>query len=134
MSIHVLDTSTIRNIHSGQVITDVEAIVKELLENSLDAHATSIDVVSIYNGLESIQVKDNGDGIAESDRPFIAKRHHTSKLSTFEDLAHVWTYGFRGEAIHSMLNLSNKLTLTTKTKKDTVGKLYDINKNGDLIK
>ncbi|KAI7898389.1 DNA mismatch repair protein pms1, partial [Cokeromyces recurvatus] len=100
MTIKVLDKATVRNLHSGQVIVDIESITKELLENSIDANATSIELVFINNGIESIQIKDNGDGIEEKDRLYVAKRHFTSKLTTFEDLESTLTFGFRGEALN----------------------------------
>ncbi|KAI9468904.1 MAG: hypothetical protein EXX96DRAFT_589667 [Benjaminiella poitrasii] len=134
MVIKVLDNTTVRNLHSGQVIVDVESIVKELLENSIDAHATSIELVLINNGVESIQIKDDGDGIDEKDRPYVAKRHHTSKLTTFEDLASTMTFGFRGEALNSICSIADKVVLTTRSKSNVVGRQYEINANGDLSK
>ncbi|KAL9537541.1 hypothetical protein MBANPS3_011687 [Mucor bainieri] len=141
MTIKVLDKSTIQHLHSGQVIVDIEAIVKELIENSLDAHATSIELVFINNGLESIQrlptyfhnkVKDDGVGIEENDRLHIAKRHYTSKLATFDDLETISTYGFRGEALNSMCIVSDHVIIMTKTKADIVGKQYDLDKEGTI--
>ncbi|KAI9338421.1 hypothetical protein BD770DRAFT_400670 [Pilaira anomala] len=133
MTIKVLDNFTVRNLHSGQVIVDLEAIVKELLENALDAHANSIDFTFVNNGLESIQIKDNGDGIEEEDRTYIAKQHYTSKIKEFEDLEKVESYGFRGEAMHAICSISDKMTVVTKTKNDVIAKQYDIDKEGSLI-
>ncbi|CEP14772.1 hypothetical protein [Parasitella parasitica] len=130
MTIKVLDKTTIQHLHSGQVIVDLEAIVKELIENSLDANATSIEVVFINNGLESIQVKDDGDGIEENDRLCVAKRHYTSKLVKFDDLESISSYGFRGEALNSMCAISENAIIMTKTKEDVIGKQYDVDKEG----
>ncbi|KAI8645587.1 hypothetical protein BD408DRAFT_382102 [Parasitella parasitica] len=132
MTIQLLDKSTIQHLHSGQVTVDLEAIVKELIENSLDANPTSIEVVFINNGLESIQVKDDGDGIDEKDRFCIAKRHYTSKLVNFDDLESISTYGFRGEALNSICTVSDQVIIMTKTKEDVIGKQYDVDKEGCL--
>ncbi|GAN04767.1 conserved hypothetical protein [Mucor ambiguus] len=132
MTIKVLDKSTIQNLHSGQVIVDIEAIVKELIENSLDAHATSLELVFINNGLESIQIKDDGEGIEENDRLYIAKRHYTSKLATFDDLETISSYGFRGEALNSMCTISDHVIIMTKTRSDIIGKQYNLDKEGAI--
>ncbi|KAG2198514.1 hypothetical protein INT47_008618 [Mucor saturninus] len=132
MTIKILNASAIRHLHSGQVIVDILAIVKELLENSLDAHATSIDLVFMNNGLEFVQIKDNGEGIEEGDRLCVAKRHYTSKLSEFHDLEVIQSYGFRGEALNSICVVSDKVVITTKTKTDPIAKQYDVNKEGTI--
>ncbi|GAA5801706.1 hypothetical protein HPULCUR_007157 [Helicostylum pulchrum] len=132
MTIKVLDSVTVRSIHSGQVIVDLEAIVKELLENSLDAHSTSIEFMFVNNGLESVNIKDNGDGIEEQDRLYVAKQHYTSKIIEFQDLEKIQTYGFRGEAINAICSVSDKMTIVTKTKHDIIAKQYDIDKEGSL--
>ncbi|RUS12504.1 histidine kinase-like ATPase, partial [Endogone sp. FLAS-F59071] len=93
--IHQLATDTIRHLNSGQVIVHLDNVVKELVENALDAKATSIEVKLVENGLTSLSVKDNGVGIRADDRPNMAKRYHTSKLLCFEDLIRVTSYGFR---------------------------------------
>ncbi|KAK4509202.1 Ubiquitin conjugation factor E4 [Mucor velutinosus] len=133
MAIKVLDKNTIQHLHSGQVIVDIEAIVKELIENSLDAHATSIELVFINNGLESIQVKDDGDGIEENDRLYVAKRHYTSKLATFDDLETLTSYGFRGEALNSICAVADHVIIMTKTKTEAIGKQYDLDKEGAIL-
>lgn len=80
------------------------------------------------------QVKDNGDGIEESDRLCVAKRHYTSKISEFQDLEAIQSYGFRGEALNSICVVSDKVVITTKTKMDTIGKQYDADKEGTISK
>ncbi|KAG2204362.1 hypothetical protein INT47_009404, partial [Mucor saturninus] len=94
----VLDDPAIKSLHSGQAIVDIKAIVEELLENSLDADTTSIDLVFMNNGLEFVQIKDNGEGIEQYNRLCVAKRHCTFKLSDFHDLEVIQSYGLRGEA------------------------------------
>ncbi|KAG1473652.1 hypothetical protein G6F56_000833 [Rhizopus delemar] len=137
MSIQALDKSTVRNIHSGQVIVDIESIVKELVENSLDASATFIELKLIDHGLHSIQARtalvDNGRGIEENDRANMAKHHYTSKIRNFQDLESIDTFGFRGEALHSICSICKSVSVTTKTKKDHVPKKYDVGSEGNLL-
>ncbi|KAI9261761.1 hypothetical protein BY458DRAFT_515851 [Sporodiniella umbellata] len=132
MSIRALDKSTIRSIHSGQVIVDIESITKELIENSLDASATFIELKLIDHGLHSIQIKDNGHGIEEADRESMAKHHYTSKIRKFEDIGSVDTFGFRGEALHSICAMAKSVSVTTKTEKDHIAKKYDLDSEGSL--
>ncbi|KAI7875778.1 DNA mismatch repair protein MutL [Lichtheimia hyalospora FSU 10163] len=89
--------------------------VKELVENSLDAGATTIDIKFKDQGLDAIEVSDNGSGVHESNYASLALKHHTSKLQNFEDLARVNTFGFRGEALSSLTALG-ELVVTTATK------------------
>ncbi|RDL35741.1 uncharacterized protein BP5553_06353 [Venustampulla echinocandica] len=107
-----IEGRTVHQIQSGQVIVDLCSVVKELVENSLDAGATSIDVRFKNQGLESIEVQDNGDGISPHNYETIALKHHTSKLATYSDLSTLQTFGFRGEALSSLCALSN-FTITT---------------------
>ncbi|ORX97083.1 ATPase domain of HSP90 chaperone/DNA topoisomerase II/histidine kinase [Basidiobolus meristosporus CBS 931.73] len=94
--IRPLEKETIRKISSGQVIVHIDNVVKELCENALDAEANSITIRLVDGGLTSISVKDNGTGIAISDRPNMTKRYHTSKITSLKDLSSVSSYGFRG--------------------------------------
>ncbi|KAK4049596.1 ATP-binding mismatch repair protein [Microbotryomycetes sp. JL201] len=89
-------------------------LVKELVDNALDADATSISITFREYGLDSIEVQDNGRGIREQDWPSIALKHHTSKLSSFDDLTSVATLGFRGEALSSLCAVA-RLSMTTAT-------------------
>ncbi|KJZ78117.1 hypothetical protein HIM_02754 [Hirsutella minnesotensis 3608] len=111
-TIKPIDGRSVHQIQSGQVIVDLCSVVKELLENSVDAEATVIDVRFKNQGLDLIEVQDNGSGISPANYASIALKHHTSKLSTFSDLASLQTFGFRGEALASLCALSN-LTVTT---------------------
>ncbi|KNZ50637.1 hypothetical protein VP01_431g11 [Puccinia sorghi] len=109
-----IDSNSIQKITSSQVVVDLQTAVKELVENSLDAGATAIDVKFKNYGLESFEVSDNGTGIREDDLGTVGLNHHTSKLSSFEDLAQVKTFGFRGEALSSLCALA-KVTLQSAT-------------------
>ncbi|KAI2636986.1 DNA mismatch repair protein MutL [Hypomontagnella submonticulosa] len=111
-TIKAIEARTIHQIQSGQVIVDLCSVVKELVENSLDAGATSIEVRFKNQGLDSIEVQDNGSGISKENYETLALKHYTSKLSTYGDLASLQTFGFRGEALSSLCALS-KFTVTT---------------------
>ncbi|KAI8985451.1 hypothetical protein BDB01DRAFT_834976 [Pilobolus umbonatus] len=130
--IYSLDKHTIRHLHSGQVITDIESIVKELIENSIDAQAGSIELKLIEYGLHSIYIKDDGQGIQAEDRPNVAKRYYTSKISSFKDIEGLSTYGFRGEAMNSICAIAEKVVITTKTASDVVSKQFDIDKDDSI--
>ena len=95
--------------------------VKELVENSLDAHSTVIEIRFKDYGLESLQVIDNGVGIPSHSFESIAMKHHTSKLSSFNDLGQVKTFGFRGEALSSLCALTDFVECITATE-DTAPK------------
>ncbi|RSL95891.1 hypothetical protein CEP52_011801 [Fusarium oligoseptatum] len=111
-TIKQIDGRTVHQIQSGQVIVDLCSVVKELVENSVDAGATSIDVRFKNQGLGLIEVADNGSGIAPANYPSVALKHHTSKLSSYSDISTLQTFGFRGEALASLCALS-VLTVTT---------------------
>ncbi|CAD6449428.1 8b77679a-1dd6-425a-9ab8-f64c5bee4c3a [Sclerotinia trifoliorum] len=111
-TIKPIEGRTIHQIQSGQVIVDLCSVVKELVENSLDARATSIDVRFKNQGLEAIEVQDNGGGISPHNYDTLALKHHTSKLSTYNDLTTLQTFGFRGEALSSLCALSNFSVIT----------------------
>ncbi|KAJ4300228.1 ATP-binding mismatch repair protein [Collariella sp. IMI 366227] len=98
-TIKAIESSTVHQIQSGQVIVDLCSVAKELVENSVDAGATSV-------GLDSIEVQDNGSGIAPHNHESVALKHYTSKLVSYEDLSELQTFGFRGEALSSLCALS----------------------------
>ncbi|UNI22092.1 ATP-binding mismatch repair protein [Purpureocillium takamizusanense] len=111
-TIKPIDGRSIHQIQSGQVIVDLCSVVKELVENSIDSGASIIDVRFKNQGLDLVEVQDNGSGIAPANYASIALKHHTSKLSSYSDIASLETFGFRGEALASLCALSN-LTITT---------------------
>ncbi|KAG0346228.1 Mismatch repair endonuclease pms2 [Podila humilis] len=119
-SIKAIDRESVHRICSGQVVLDMATAVKELLENSLDAGSTSIVVKFKQSGLESITVTDNGSGITDENLETLALKHYTSKLKSFNDLANVRSFGFRGEALSSLCALAT-LTVTTSTGKTPTG-------------
>ncbi|KAI5200092.1 hypothetical protein E4T39_05895 [Aureobasidium subglaciale] len=122
MSILALPQAAVRTIRSGQALTDPLSVVKELIDNALDARASNITIEISTNTLDLIQVKDNGHGIAPADRPLVAKPYCTSKLKDEKDLALVGSsyLGFRGEALSSALEMSGEMTITTRVEGESV--------------
>ncbi len=105
-TIRQLSPSIINKIAAGEVIERPASVVKELLENSVDAGATRIELVIESGGLEMIRISDNGCGIDAEQLPLAIASHATSKLQTAEDLFDVHTLGFRGEALASIAEIS----------------------------
>ncbi len=118
--IHVLPGDVVSRIAAGEVVERPAAVVKELLENSLDAGGLHITIDVKDGGLALIRVTDDGEGISRADLPLAFERHATSKLRSDRDLASVTTMGFRGEALPSIASVSHVL-VTTATRQDTVG-------------
>ncbi|AET38870.1 mismatch repair ATPase MLH1 Ecym_3383 [Eremothecium cymbalariae DBVPG len=116
--IKALDASVVNKIAAGEIIISPVNALKEMLENSIDAGATHVDVLIKEGGVRLLQIVDNGSGIMKDDLPILCERFTTSKLTTFEDLNKIQTYGFRGEALASISHIA-KLTVITKTKDDT---------------
>lgn len=129
--IHELTNVLADQIAAGEVIERPASIVKELVENSLDANSKRIDIIVENSGLDSIRVIDDGSGIAEDDVKIAFKRHATSKISTRRDLFKVQTMGFRGEALPSIASVAD-VTLTTATSGSTTGSLIHIH-GGELV-
>ncbi|NXP48674.1 PMS1 protein, partial [Heliornis fulica] len=126
-----LSAETIRLLSGSQVITSVSSVVKELIENSLDAGATNIDIKLENYGFSKIEVRDNGNGIKAADVPVMAVKHYTSKISCSEDLESLTTYGFRGEALGSICCIS-EVSITTKTVDDDFSTQYALDTSGQI--
>ena len=129
--IKLLNEDTIQKIAAGEVIERPASIVKELVENSIDAKSTNITVEIEKGGKTFIKVSDNGSGIEESDIELAFKRHSTSKLINFEDLYSIYSLGFRGEALASILSVA-KIKIISKTKEAKSGTMA-IFEDGKII-
>uniref|UniRef100_A0A2I3FRF5 PMS1 homolog 1, mismatch repair system component n=1 Tax=Nomascus leucogenys TaxID=61853 RepID=A0A2I3FRF5_NOMLE len=127
-----LPAATVRLLSSSQIITSVVSVVKELIENSLDAGATSIDVKLENYGFDKIEVRDNGEGIKAIDAPVMAMKYYTSKINSHEDLENLTTYGFRGEALGSICCVAEVL-ITTRTAADNFSTQYVLDGSGHIL-
>ena len=129
--IQVLDPITIDKIAAGEVIERPASVVKELVENSIDAGATKVAVTIKDGGKTLIQVTDNGFGIDINNMDIALERHATSKISKIEDLENTYSFGFRGEALASISSIS-ELTMISKTADEMVGyKLFS--RGGNIL-
>lgn len=123
--INVLDKHTAELIAAGEVVERPSSVVKELLENSIDAGATQITVEIMHGGIDYLRITDNGCGILKEDVRNAFKRNATSKISVDSDLEKIGTLGFRGEALASISSVS-KVQLITKAKEENMGSAYEI--------
>ena len=123
--IQVLDQITIDKIAAGEVIERPASVVKELVENSIDAGAAAVTVEIKEGGISFMRIADNGCGIDREDVPGAFLRHSTSKIRSVDDLARIGSLGFRGEALSSIAAVS-QVELVTKTREDTFGTRYRI--------
>ncbi len=116
-----LPEEVIKKIAAGEVVERPASVLKELLENSLDAKADRIEIYIEKGGKKLIQVRDNGEGIYPEDLPDIIKRYSTSKISSIDDLYALYSYGFRGEALYSISSVS-KFSVVSRPKELPLGK------------
>jgi DNA mismatch repair protein MutL len=129
-----LPATAVRQMGSGQVLVDPSSVVKELIDNALDARAKSIFVNITANTLDSIQVKDDGHGIPAEDRALMCRRHCTSKIRDFHDMREVGgkSLGFRGETLASLAELSDTLSATTRVEGEPVALKLKYGRDGEL--
>ena len=132
MAIKILSNSLINKIAAGEVIERPANAIKELLENSLDAEATKIEIEIKDAGLSLIKISDNGSGMEREDLLLACKRHATSKIEKEQDLNAINSLGFRGEAPASIAEVSH-LKIKTKTKDNHVGNTIQIEEDIFLV-
>ncbi len=132
MPIHILPPEVVSKIAAGEVIERPASVVKELIENSIDAGASEIKVEVRQGGRRLIRVIDDGEGIPAQEVELAFERHSTSKLKDAEDLYRIATLGFRGEALPSIAAVS-KVTMVTRTKEQEIGVLLQV-EGGKVIK
>ena len=123
--IHILDDSTINKIAAGEVVERPASVVKELVENAMDAGATAVEIEIMGGGVSFIRVTDNGRGMTREDAQTAILRHATSKISSVSDLQTVATLGFRGEALPTIASVS-RFSLLTRRASDDLGTRVDI--------
>ena len=116
--VHLLPDSIIAQISAGEVVESPVSALKELIENSIDAEATEIEVIIEEEGFKQLQIRDNGIGIYKDDLSLVLKNFTTSKLSSINDLYNLYSLGFRGEALASIASISN-ISIESKSKIDT---------------
>ena len=127
--INILPAKVYNRIAAGEVVERPYSVVKELVENAIDAGATEIEIYVEQGGKQLVRVVDNGSGIERDDLHAAFLPHATSKIATADDLNNVMTLGFRGEAVASIASVS-KMTITSKTEN---GKCYRLTSDGGVL-
>jgi DNA mismatch repair protein MutL len=132
MSIQRLPHTSSRTLSSTQVLLDPSSVVKELIDNAVDARATSIAIEISANTLNVIQVRDNGHGIAPEDRGMVGKRFCTSKIRELEDLDQLGqaSLGFRGEALSSLVDVAATVEITTRVEGESMAVKMELARDG----
>lgn len=135
MPVAALPLSTAQAIGATYTLTDIVSVIKELIDNALDASATSISVETSQNTIDFLHVKDNGSGVSPEDYPLICKHACTSKIQSLEDLREIGgkSLGFRGEALASTAEISGSLTISTRTASEVTGSQLTFGRSGELI-
>jgi DNA mismatch repair protein PMS2 len=132
MEVKRIANEHVLKISSGQVIVSLASATKELIENALDAGASSVEVIMTNHGVDSIEVCDNGKGIPSEHYVDVVGRYTTSKLTEVEDLGRITSYGFRGEGLNSLSSVS-KLSIVTRTSNDTTATSLTYDEQGRLL-
>ena len=130
--IKILPENIVNKIAAGEVVQRPESVVKELLENSIDAGSQNIALYIKHAGKSLIQVSDDGNGMIEDDVLLCIQKHATSKISSYEDLESIYTLGFRGEALSSIAAVS-QLEIRTETREEEIGSFIRV-ENGEVVK
>ena len=133
--IKILPENITNKIAAGEVVQRPESVVKELMENSVDAESKNIEVIIRRAGKSLIQVVDDGIGMSEEDAEMSFHKHATSKISSYEDIESLHTFGFRGEALSSIASVS-QFEIKTETSDDDIGTLikFDDENNIGIIR
>ena len=133
MPIAALPPHAVRAIGSSQALTDAASVVKELIDNALDARASAIYVEISTNTLDVIQVKDNGHGIGPDDRDMVCRRFYTSKIRDLADLENIGgsSLGFRGEALASAAEMGGSVLVTTRVEGEAVAVASKFGRQGE---
>lgn len=119
-NIVLLDELTINKIAAGEVVERPSSVIKEMIENSIDAEATNINIEIKNGGISYIRITDNGKGIAKDDMEMAFERHATSKIRNADDLNQIKSMGFRGEALASIAAIAN-VEMMSRTKDEQIG-------------